>query len=601
MGNLQTKWAASTVQPSESNSASSSSSLFTNGSGQQHPPQPPRAPLSSPSDHHQTSQEGALCGDLKGKLELKGEGRVGVETLDQVLNFGQQGVNGDDRDIEGSERNSWEDDYVNESVYDGNCVGAEKRKKRGAGRKTKWRSRKGHCLSQRDSQFNNFDVLTMHYKVAKEQSQERQEPSERSGQTECKYYPSLPAAELNFLDLPIRPGEKDCAYYMQHGSCKFGENCKYNHPNPTTGGCDPPPMYDNVGSISFSGVLQQSASSGSSPGTVNKTSPFLPMMLLPTQVSPQDSDWNAYHYQAPICPCVMSMHPPTHVKSYPAIETNAYTPQQNQIQVGVDEFAEIPGDSKPKSKRKSRCKKNKLASLPPCNLNGKGLLLRPAPICPSTMSMHPPKYVMNNSTIKTNAYTPRQKQIQDGVDEFAKIPEDSKSKSKGKSRRQKNKLANLPPSTLNDKGLLLRPAPIKPSVMGMHPPTHVMNNPAIKTKASTPRQKQMQVGVDELAEIPGDSKSKSKRKSHRQKNKLASVPPCTLNDKGLPLKPDKSACPEYICLGICKFGACCKFDHPSNPPPSLTIHSVYQQSYTNSAGVEVAWMGSSDPTIQQTL
>ncbi|XP_016189818.1 zinc finger CCCH domain-containing protein 43 isoform X2 [Arachis ipaensis] len=494
MGNLQTKWAASTVQPSESNSASSSSSLFTNGSGQQHPPQPPRAPLSSPSDHHQTSQEGALCGDLKGKLELKGEGRVGVETLDQVLNFGQQGVNGDDRDIEGSERNSWEDDYVNESVYDGNCVGAEKRKKRGAGRKTK---------------------------VAKEQSQERQEPSERSGQTECKYYPSLPAAELNFLDLPIRPGEKDCAYYMQHGSCKFGENCKYNHPNPTTGGCDPPPMYDNVGSISFSGVLQQSASSGSSPGTVNKTSPFLPMMLLPTQVSPQDSDWNAYHYQAPICPCVMSMHPPTHVKSYPAIETNAYTPQQNQIQVGVDEFAEIPGDSKPKSKRKSRCKKNKLASLPPCNLNGKGLLLRPAPI--------------------------------------------------------------------------------KPSVMGMHPPTHVMNNPAIKTKASTPRQKQMQVGVDELAEIPGDSKSKSKRKSHRQKNKLASVPPCTLNDKGLPLKPDKSACPEYICLGICKFGACCKFDHPSNPPPSLTIHSVYQQSYTNSAGVEVAWMGSSDPTIQQTL
>ncbi|XP_052109690.1 zinc finger CCCH domain-containing protein 43 isoform X2 [Arachis duranensis] len=541
MGNLQTKWAASTVQPAESNSASSSSSLFTNGSGQQQPPQPPRAPLSSPSDHHQTSQEGALCGDLKGKLELKGEGRVGVEALDQVLNFGQQGVNGDDRDIEGSKRNSWEDDYVNGSVYDGNCVGAEKRKKRGAGRQTK---------------------------VAKEQSQERQEPSERSGQTECKYYPSLPAAELNFLDLPIRPGEKDCAYYMQHGSCKFGENCKYNHPDPTTGGCDPPPMYDNVGSISFSGVLQQSASSVSSPGIVNKTSPFLPMMLSPTQVSPQDSDWNAYHYQ---------------------------------IQVGVDEFAEIPGDSKPKSKRKSYCKKNKLASLPPCNLNDKGLLLRPAPICPSTMSMHPPKYVMNNSTIKTNAYTPRQKQIQDGVDEFAKIPEDSKSKSKGKSRRQKNKLANLPPSTLNDKGLLLRPAPIKPSVMGIHPPTHVMNNPAIKTKASTPRQKQMQVGVDELAEIPGDSKSKSKRKSHHQKNKLASVPPCTLNNKGLPLKPDKSACPEYTCLGICKFGAGCKFAHPSNPPPPLTIHSVYQQSYTNSAGVEVAWMGSSDPTIQQTL
>lgn len=30
--------------------------------------------------------------------------------------------------------------------------------------------------------------------------------------------------------LPVREGEPDCAFYMKTGSCKFGSNCKFNHP-----------------------------------------------------------------------------------------------------------------------------------------------------------------------------------------------------------------------------------------------------------------------------------------------------------------------------------------------------------------------------------
>ncbi|MED6121963.1 hypothetical protein PIB30_035201 [Stylosanthes scabra] len=336
MGNLQTKWPGTAIQPPQSNSPPpSSSSSFPNCSGQPHL-QPPLAPLSS--------QEGALCGELQGKLDLKGATTgEGVERGDEV---------DDDRDIEGWESNSWEHDCVRArvrvSVNDG--IGADKRKKRGGG---------GGNKSQ--GQFP---------KVAKEQAREREEPAETSGQTECKYYPTsggctkredstLPAAELNFLDLPIRPGEKDCPYYMQHYSCEFGGDCKYNHPDPTVEGCDPP-----------------------SPVTVNNTSSFVPMMLSPTQVSPQGSDWNAY--QEPIYPSVVSMHPPTHIMNNPAIITNT-SPQQQQMQVGVDEFAEIPEDSKSKSKRKSRRQKNKLASLPPCNLNDKGLPLGPAVGSSSTL------------------------------------------------------------------------------------------------------------------------------------------------------------------------------------------------------------------------
>lgn len=29
---------------------------------------------------------------------------------------------------------------------------------------------------------------------------------------------------------PVRPDAEDCAYYMKNGCCKFGSNCKFNHP-----------------------------------------------------------------------------------------------------------------------------------------------------------------------------------------------------------------------------------------------------------------------------------------------------------------------------------------------------------------------------------
>lgn len=29
---------------------------------------------------------------------------------------------------------------------------------------------------------------------------------------------------------PVRPEAEDCAFYMKTGTCKFGANCKFNHP-----------------------------------------------------------------------------------------------------------------------------------------------------------------------------------------------------------------------------------------------------------------------------------------------------------------------------------------------------------------------------------
>ena len=29
---------------------------------------------------------------------------------------------------------------------------------------------------------------------------------------------------------PIRPTEPPCQYFLKHGTCKFGQSCKFNHP-----------------------------------------------------------------------------------------------------------------------------------------------------------------------------------------------------------------------------------------------------------------------------------------------------------------------------------------------------------------------------------
>jgi len=83
---------------------------------------------------------------------------------------------------------------------------------------------------------------------------------------------------------------------MRTGSCKFGANCRFNHPDPTAiGGGDSPSGYGNGSSISLQGVSQSSISSWSSTRPLNEPAPFVPVILSHNPgVSPQSSEWNGY-------------------------------------------------------------------------------------------------------------------------------------------------------------------------------------------------------------------------------------------------------------------------------------------------------------------
>ncbi|TKY55294.1 Zinc finger CCCH domain-containing protein 43 [Spatholobus suberectus] len=464
----------------------SDSAALSNSNGEDSQLGAPSSPAAhpEPSDLNHAAEEEALCGELQGKLDVKG-GEEKAPDLNDGGGVCDEETGKGDGDSRGWETNSWNEEVgVGVDVVADGDDGVEKKEEKNSGvthhyplrpeaEDCAFYMKTGNCKFGFNCKFNH--PIRRKSQVVKEKAGEREEPTERSGTTECKYYQrsggckfgksckynhtrgkfsTAPALELNFLGLPIRLGERECPYYMRTGSCKFGANCKFNHPDPTAvGGCDPPSGYGNGGSISLQGVSQPPVPSWSSPRTINEASPFVPMMLSPTQgVSTQSSDWNGY--QAPVYLPERSMHPPsTFVMNNPAIDTNVY--MHHQKQMPVEEFPERPGE-------------------PECSY-------------------------------------------------------------------------------------------------------------FLKT---------------------GDCKFKSNCKFHHPKNRIASLPPCSLSDKGLPLRPDQSVCSHYSRYGICKFGPACKFDHPINLQPRM-MPGLGQQSYSNSASVEVAGIGGSagamDATIQQSV
>ncbi|CAN0855878.1 Zinc finger CCCH domain-containing protein 32 [Linum grandiflorum] len=62
----------------------------------------------------------------------------------------------------------------------------------------------------------------------------------------CKYHHpkqaqgSAAPVPLNYYGYPLRPGEKECTYYIKTGQCKFGATCKFDHPQPPNVQAPPP-------------------------------------------------------------------------------------------------------------------------------------------------------------------------------------------------------------------------------------------------------------------------------------------------------------------------------------------------------------------------
>lgn len=77
---------------------------------------------------------------------------------------------------------------------------------------------------------------------------------------------------------------------MRTGCCKYGANCKFNHPDPTTVAVPESLSGYNNGVLLQGGASQSQITSWTSPRVLNETPTFVPAMISPSQ----DSEWNAY-------------------------------------------------------------------------------------------------------------------------------------------------------------------------------------------------------------------------------------------------------------------------------------------------------------------
>ncbi|XP_048443765.1 zinc finger CCCH domain-containing protein 43 isoform X45 [Pyrus x bretschneideri] len=244
--------------------------------------------------------------------------------------------------------------------------------------------RTGNCKFGSNCKYNH-PRRRKNKQVSKDKAKKREELEKEQDQTESKYYispgqrigvPSVaPALELNFSGLPIRPGEKDCPYYMRTGTCKYETNCKFNHPDPTAAGESRP----------------QSTYGNGRPA---------PLQDLPKSqgINSETTEWNGYQAPAHLPHRSMPAPPPSVHRSMPApapppyvmnnsvTETN-YCGQYAQ-QTQAEEFPERPGqpvcfyftqtgDCVNKSNCQYHHPKNQTAATPSCAPSDRGLPLRP--------------------------------------------------------------------------------------------------------------------------------------------------------------------------------------------------------------------------------
>ncbi|OMO99686.1 Zinc finger, CCCH-type [Corchorus capsularis] len=334
---------------------------------------------------------------------------------------------------------------------------------------------------------------------------------------------------------PVRPEAEDCAYYMKTGLCKFGSNCKFNHPvrrknqavkekikekdesaeKPSQTECK---YYLRTGGCKFGKACRYNHSRAK-----NSAAPILELNFLGLPIRPGEKEC-PYYMRNGSCKyganCRFNHPDPTTTAA--GDPPSAYG-NGGSVSSQAASQVNMPSWSSPRTVNETAAYMPMMfpptQGVPPPNPEWNGYQTTVYP--PAERGLHPtPAYVMSNPSTESTVYTHHQPQMV--VDEF----------------------------------------PVRP---GQPECTYFMKT--------------------------GDCKFKSNCKYNHPKNRVAKPAPCTLSDKGLPLRPDQSMCSHYSRYGICKFGPACKFDHSiqAAPPPEPL-------PFSNSAATEPSGFAGSNGT-----
>ncbi|KAJ7568497.1 hypothetical protein O6H91_01G034700 [Diphasiastrum complanatum] len=98
----------------------------------------------------------------------------------------------------------------------------------------------GDCKYGSKCKFNHPKDRLLAISAEGAEAEENKEVTVRAVSAAAKSVPALKetydrTAPLNSKGLPLRPGQTDCPFYMKTGSCKYGDSCRFHHPENHTG------------------------------------------------------------------------------------------------------------------------------------------------------------------------------------------------------------------------------------------------------------------------------------------------------------------------------------------------------------------------------
>ncbi|KAM1937560.1 hypothetical protein FF1_015270 [Malus domestica] len=336
---------------------------------------------------------------------------------------------------------------------------------------------------------------------------------------------------------PVRPEAEDCSYYLKTGSCKFGSNCKFNHPvrrkpnqvpkervkdkdesaeNPSQTECK---YYLRSGGCKYGENCRYSHSREKP-----SVAPVLELNFLGLPIRPDEREC-PYYMRNGSCKyasnCRFNHPDPT--------TTGGSDPPSGYGNGGP---ASLQGASQ--------------STVAPWSAPRP---LNEAPVY-STL-MIPPPQVVSSQNSEWNGYQ--------------------------------------------------APAYVPERIMPARPPYMMNNSLAeINVYKQYPHQNQVEEFPERPGQPfcsyflrTGDCKFKSNCKYHHPKTHTAVAPQIALSDKGLPLRPDQSICTHYSRYGLCKFGPACKFDHPLHISSSTTSGPDHQLPFSDLATTNGAGMSGS--------
>ncbi|XP_034707471.1 zinc finger CCCH domain-containing protein 67-like [Vitis riparia] len=336
---------------------------------------------------------------------------------------------------------------------------------------------------------------------------------------------ALKDTEETEIQYPLRPYAQDCPYYIRTGSCKFGLNCKFNHPVTRTAQVDKERENEGEGLsetieckyyLTGGGCKYGNSCRYSHSKETNELATLEYNFLgLPMRVGEKECP---YYMRTGSCGyganCRFHHPDPTSV--------GGSEPNGNGEYVGgFDSLGNHNGESTI------------------LNLSGASQ--------PSMASWS--SHMLSNKRVpysdNRSSYVPAMHSVPQGIH---------------------------PNLELNG-----HQAPIHSQGMPHHFHSGLTLNKLMKKSDVSQHYEQTQ--VEEFPERPGkpecdyfmktgDCKYKSACRYHHPKSRVPGLPVCALSDKGLPLRPGKKICWHYESYGICKYGRACLFDHPPNHTPS---------------------------------